>query len=478
MQMPPAADRRQLSQLFRSVVKILSVSDAPDYDQPWQTRGAVSSAGSGAIVATKNGPRVLTNAHCVENHAFIEVRRYGKSRKYVAKVEALGYECDLALLDIEDPAFYHGTVPIPLGELPELSDQVSVCGYPVGGERMSITNGVVSRIEIVRYAHRQRRLLAVQIDAAINAGNRGGPVIMEGKIVGVAFQALDEAEHIGYMIAVPVIEHFMRDVKDGRFEGFPSLGIVVQPLESRAHRRQLGLPKQIDGGILVNRIVHGGSASGTLREDDVLLEVDGTEIAADGTVEFRNGEMLSFDYVISRHHVGETVDVKIWRDGGALSCVVRLKAPKYLVAEERYDAPPTYFIYGGLLFVPLTRDYLRTWDDWWMTAPKQLVALYERGIPTSRRAQPVVLQKVLADSVNQGYHALESVLIYTCQGKRVRSLAHMIEIIASTQEDFVRFASEDGLRVVIDTKEAAQRSEKVLARFRVSADRSSDLLPG
>src|SRR5687768_11666949 len=172
--MQPREDKRELGRLLRSVVKILTVSDAPDYDQPWQTRGATSSAGSGAIIATARGPRVLTNAHCVENHAFIEVRRYGNAKRFVAMVEAVGYDCDLALLHVEDPEFYLSTVPIPLGELPDLSDEVSVYGYPIGGERISITNGVVSRIESIRYAHRQRRLLAVQIDAAINAGNSGG----------------------------------------------------------------------------------------------------------------------------------------------------------------------------------------------------------------------------------------------------------------------------------------------------------------
>src|SRR5690606_12633997 len=110
-------------------------------------------------------------------------------------------------------SFFAGTLPIPLGTLPHLSEQVSVCGYPVGGERISITQGIVSRIDLVQYAQSQRRLLAVQIDAAINQGNSGGPVIQDGVLIGVAFQALDDAEKIGYVIAVPVIEHFLEDVE-------------------------------------------------------------------------------------------------------------------------------------------------------------------------------------------------------------------------------------------------------------------------
>jgi S1-C subfamily serine protease len=476
MNIPPLEQKRDVQKLLRSVVKILTVSDAPDYDQPWQTRGPSSTAGSGVIISTARGPRVLTNAHCVENYAFVEARRYGNAHRFVAEVEAIGYECDLALLRIPDESFFAGTVPIPLGTLPDLSDEVSVFGYPIGGERLSITNGVVSRIESIPYAHRQRRLLAVQVDAAINAGNSGGPVLKDGAIVGVAFQALEDADQIGYMIAVPVIEHFLRDVEDGSRDGFPSLGIRAQALESDAHRRFLGLPAGREGGVLITQVAFQGSAWGTLERGDVLLSVDGVPIASDGTVEFRDGEMLSYDYVISRRHVGDTVECRVWRQGAELACVVRLRPPQYLVAEDRYDSPPTYYIYGGLLFAPLTRDYLKTWEDWWHQAPRSLVALYERGFPTPERTEAVILQKVLADAVNQGYSELESLVVERVNGEPVKNLRHLIEMVETSRGDFVQFETTHGLQIVLDRAEVRTRHPVILERFKVPQDRSPDLL--
>ncbi|MEQ9321912.1 MAG: trypsin-like serine protease, partial [Polyangiaceae bacterium] len=111
----PVSHRRELGTLLRSVVKVMCVSDAPDYDQPWQSDGPSSSSGSGAIIETSRGLRVLTNAHCVSNHVFIEVRRYGRAQKYEAEVEGLGHECDLALLRVDDDDFFQGTTPIPIG---------------------------------------------------------------------------------------------------------------------------------------------------------------------------------------------------------------------------------------------------------------------------------------------------------------------------------------------------------------------------
>ena len=109
----------------------------------------------------------------------------GDDEKHAAVVEALGNECDLALLrvdtlfpattddlegDDESQHQYMDLFAMPLGPLPALQDEVEVLGYPAGGDSLSITKGVVSRIEMQEYAQAGERLLAMQIDAAINPG--------------------------------------------------------------------------------------------------------------------------------------------------------------------------------------------------------------------------------------------------------------------------------------------------------------------
>jgi S1-C subfamily serine protease len=462
------------SELLRSVVKVLTVSDDPDYDQPWQTRGPSSSTGSGAIVRTKRGLRVLTNAHVVQNQVFVEVRRHGISEKYSAEVEGVGHECDLALLRVDQRDFFSGAKAIPLGKLPALSQHVSVLGYPIGGERLSVTQGVLSRIEVTSYAQSQRRLLAGQIDAAINAGNSGGPVVRNGRLVGVAFQSLEEGENIGYMIAEPVVRHFLDDLEDGTFDGFPDLGAVTRNLESEAHRRSLGLTES--HGVLVSDVVFGGSTWNALKRGDVLLEVDGTKIAADGTVPFARGSRIDYAYVVSLHHVGERIDLKVWRDHRVVRLNVELLPPRHLVAEDRYDVKPTYFIYGGLLFVPLTRDYLKTWGQhWWAHAPHALMAKYETAIRTPQQHEVVVLQKVLADPVNQGYHEMESIEVVRVQGKAIRNLLDLIRYVETATSEFVSFETADGATIVLNRRQATARMPHIMRRFGVPRDRSADL---
>jgi S1-C subfamily serine protease len=471
-------DRKPGKEVLRSVVKVYTVSDAPDYEQPWQTQGPVSSSGSGVIVKTKRGLRILTNGHVVENHVFTEVRRYGLSHKFVAEVEGVGHTCDLALLRVEDEEFFAGAHPIEIGGLPQLGDDISVLGYPIGGTRLSITRGVVSRIEMSSYAQSQRRLLAVQIDAAINAGNSGGPVVNGERLVGVAFQAYDEGQNIGYMIAGSVVRHFLKDMENGTFDGFPDLGLSTQTLESRSHRRSLGLTRATPGGVLVTGVSFEGSCWGILKPGDVLLEIDGVKVGADGGVRFRRGERLSYTYVVTRRHVGDHVAIRIWRKGRAKKLVIKLVPPRFLVPEDAYDVRPTYYVFAGLVFAPLSRDYLKTWgEDWPSEAPGDLLSLYEGGLRAADRTQIVVLQKVLADRTTQGYHDCSSMVIEQVDGHDIRDLSELIDRVEKGRGEFLRLETSEGYQIVIDREEAKRRSPGILRRYSVPVDRSVDLPP-
>jgi len=457
-----------------AVVKVLAVSDEPDYEQPWQTRGPQAITGSGAIVRTRRGLRVLTNAHVVQNQVFVEVKRHGRAEKFPATVEGVGHDCDLALLAVEDPAFFRGARPLPLGRLPPLSSGVSVLGYPIGGERLSVTQGVLSRVEMTPYSQSQRVLLAGQIDAAINSGNSGGPVVRGSGLVGVAFQSLEEGENIGYMIAEPVVRHFLADLEDGVFQGFPDLGAALQPLESPAHRRALGLPER--HGVLVASVAFGACAWKRLLPRDVLLELDGIRIAPDGTVPFRRGARLDLGYVVTSRFVGDVIAARIWRRGARHTVEIPLTPPVRLVPEARYDVKPTYYLFGGLLFVPLTRDYLQTWGrDWWQIAPRSLLHHYESGVRSPSRQEVVILQKVLADPLNRGYHRAESLEIVRVQGRRIRHLRELIALVEGARGEYVAFETAGGATLVLDRRQAVERGPIILQRYGVPRDRSPDL---
>ena len=156
--------------------------------------------------------------------------------------------------------FFKNMIPLKLGGIPELESTVSAYGYPIGGERMSVTTGIVSRIDFQLYTHSSiDQHLAIQISAQINPGNSGGPVMQNGKVVGVAFQGYsgDVAQGVAYMVPTPVINRFLKDVSDGHYDGYVDLGITFAKLQNPAQRRYLGL-KDDDRGVLVETVVAAG----------------------------------------------------------------------------------------------------------------------------------------------------------------------------------------------------------------------------
>jgi len=302
-------------------------------------------------------------------------------------------------------------------------------------------------------------------------------VVKDGELVGIAFEAMDEAENIGYMIGAPVVQHFLRDIEHGAQDSFPDLGIVIQQLESKAHRRSLGLSPSSHTGVLITGVVHGGSAAGILEKGDVLMMLDGKNVAADGSVRFRKGERIDLTYQVARRHVGDSMRVKIWRDGAIRRVELPMKPPNFLVAEDRYDVKPTYYLYGGLLFVPLSRDFLMTWgSEWWQEAPSEIVSVYENEICSASRSEIVLLQKVLADRVNQGYHEFETLIIDRVQGRKIRNLKQLIRIVESATDEFVRFHGRDGSMIVLERALVEKRNRSILRRYGVTLDRSEDLL--
>lgn len=70
---------------------------------------------------------------------------------------------ETALLTVNDDEFWEEVAIADLGELPALQDAVTVVGYPIGGDTISVTSGVVSRMEILSYAHGSTELLGLQV---------------------------------------------------------------------------------------------------------------------------------------------------------------------------------------------------------------------------------------------------------------------------------------------------------------------------
>jgi len=453
-----------------SVVKIFTVSSQPDYYQPWQNQGQQQSSGSGFVIS---GNRILTNAHNIANQTFIMVRKQSEPKRYIAKLEFAGHDCDLAILKVDDADFFKDLPPMELGEMPELQDKVSVLGYPIGGDNISVTEGVVSRIEPITYSHSGANLLAVQIDAAINPGNSGGPVMDNGKVVGVAFQGLSKAQNIGFIIPMPVIRHFLKDIEDGAFSGFPDCPFDPMKMENPDLRRWIGMtPEQ--SGIMIKDLPPMLKKKDIFRINDVVLAIDGVKVANDATVPFRKSEVIFFANMIWEKYIGDNCRFTILRDKKVINVNFKLERLERLVPPRTFDKLPVFFIIGGLVFVPLTTNYLDCWGGYWMKAPRELVNLLFDGEITAKRDEVVVLSMVLADSVNMGYQEINAAAVIKANGVKLKNLKHLIDIIENMDSGFLELELQTKEKVVLDISTIRKSTPEILSRYRIPADRSAN----
>jgi len=178
-----------------AVVLVRVTSQGRSVAQPWVATGVESSSGSGVMIEPG---LILTNAHVVENATFIQVELLHVDDPVEARVEAMNHQVDLALLRVDLPEGFTLSAP-RVGDLPRMRDRVVIGGYPIGGNEISFTAGVVSRIDVDFYSQSGIKNLMVQTDAAINPGNSGGPVFdaESGDLVGVATQYNTEGESLG-----------------------------------------------------------------------------------------------------------------------------------------------------------------------------------------------------------------------------------------------------------------------------------------
>lgn len=461
-----------------SVIKIYTTQASPDYFTPWRLLTPRQSSGSGTVIA---GNQILTNAHVIADASYVQAQKHNDPKRYQARVSFVSHDADLALITVDDPSFFVDLNPLPIGDLPQPLQEVSVYGYPIGGKSLSITKGILSRVEHQVYAHASSYLLAGQIDAAINPGNSGGPVIVNEEIVGVVMQANagGRAENLGYFVPPSIIRHVLTDSEDQIHDGFPDLGFRTQTLDSPAAKAAYGL-SQDQNGVLVIKVFDSSPAVSLLQENDVILKIDDYDIADDGSIRITEDILTDYKHAIDLHHIGEMINITYSRNGKVRTeQVLAGKGLKSysLVAGEEFDKVPEYYIYGGVLFAPLNMNLIKRWgNDWGRTAPVSLLQARNEWSSPSRRELVVALQ-VLAADVNLGYHDWRNWIVDTVNGEQVIDFAHFAQLVKNDTSPNVVFENSNGYQMVINRADAIASEQAILDQYRIPSAYSMGLFP-
>jgi S1-C subfamily serine protease len=415
------------------VVKIHAIHQTPDVLRPWAKNSPQQVKGSGVVI---EGRRILTNAHVVRYASQIYVQPNQSADRIPAHVEAMTASMDLAVLKLDDDSFFdkRGTIAFA-DDLPRVKDPINVYGYPTGGSELSVTQGIVSRIEYTDYYY-QVSGLRIQVDAALNFGNSGGPAVSDGKLVGLVFSLIQNAQSIGYLIPVEEIQLFLADIADGRYDGKPQLYDYLQTVENEALRRRLNLPAGVTGVMVTEP--YRQDPDYPLKEWDVITRIGDTPIDSEGKVEVRYDLRLSALYLVQKLAKNGDVDVTVFRDGKLIPVRIPVQSHRELVMPYLLNANPRYFILGPLVFSQATQDYVER-----VTGQRPLPASQQNSpLITRRYDRPrfdgeelvVVSSPMFPDRITKGYDDPEHFVVSEINGHRVKSLRDLVQFLHDDRE--------------------------------------------
>ncbi|MFA9273955.1 MAG: trypsin-like peptidase domain-containing protein [Candidatus Aquirickettsiella gammari] len=468
-----------VAHLEKSVVKVFSTLRGPDPFKPWGKSSPQEVTGSGVVI---EGRRILTNAHVVEYASQVQIQTGQEGDKVSATVVAISRGMDLAVLKLDDEKFFdtHAAV-VRSNKLPEVTDAVFAYGYPTGGNSLSITKGIVSRIEFVDYDGSTGGL-RIQIDAAINPGNSGGPVIAGEKMIGLAFSGLMNAQNIGYIIPNEEIEIFLKDIVDNKYDGKPSLLDVTQTLENPTVREYLKLDKNVEGCIVHKP--YEGAANHGLQEWDVITHIGDTPIDNQCMVKLKPSVRVMFKYKVQQVAMNGKVPLGIIRAGKAMQVQAPVYTSRPHLIGDLQGGYPSYFIWGPIVFSRATVEYLSFLSN---NAPalngyaynaSPLVTL--RGeMPTKEREELVVVSSpFFPHKLVTGYSNRFGSVIYSINGVPIKSLKHLVSLLRDIQDDLIviHYDQRYGETMVLPRKAMLAETEGVLSDNGIRSQGSADMM--
>jgi len=450
----------------KSLVKITVTSQDVNHSAPWKRLTPEKSVLSGCLIESEF---ILTHSASMEKAVLIEIVKPGESRRYEADLILYDRQSSLAFLKARDSSFYKEMIPLKLSEVKKPKDEVSFYSWDNGG-RFRIYKARYLKTDI-EYLNGSGFSLYHQFDQDAQQINEGNPVIYKDRLYGISSYR-DTAKKIVYVSA---LENLHRILKDMKLEGMPLFHISSVYMKGDKNlKKSLGL-NQSEEGIYISDITYVSSGYETLQQKDVILEIDGYNIDDQGLIEYPPYGKINYKAVISLlHQVGDTVEMKIFREGAYENIQFELipyNETKFTIPPRSENAIPDFFLFGGLLFQELSLDYLKTWGKEWEKIGDTRMLFYANNnavLPDSKIKRYVILNKVFPHEINTGYQSYSQLILSTINDTEITDLKNAWDIIQKS-EGYIRFKFIGGTLVVLDKEKAEKVSEELLKGYQIPA---------
>lgn len=466
---PSSAERPSVWE--QSIVTLKVDRNRPDYFQPWSSE--LENIQKSAVVVEDH--RLLTTADGLRNSTLIRVQREGSGPWWNVDIVWIDDHADLALLKVDDPAFWKGLRSAHLAQTVPRKGRVQLRRWQNGNLEdwsADITKLVLdwSRTGILK-------LLKFDITTKMPAGGWSEIVTRGADLLGLTDMQNDSVLRAipAPMIRLAMNAHPLKSGIASREMG--RIDFAWQPAENPHTLRFLGLTHTPYGGVIVNNLPIESRKSRVLKPRDIILEIDGQAVDMHGSILDSEYGSLPFEYLAVRNkYAGDILSMKVWRDGHILSLSYVLPSPTEtsgLVTRAMGDHPPEYLIAGGLVFQPLTLSYLESWgQDWGTLAPFRLT-YYTREFPTPNLPSILILSQVLPDTYNLGYQDIRTLAVKSVNGRPVHKLIELIEALRHPIKGYhsIEFLNDKQVgRILLEASEMDAATQRVLERYDIRQD--------
>jgi hypothetical protein len=454
-----------------AIIHIEVTSKEYSYVQPW-ARSEQKVIKTGVVLPDH---QIITTASGVADQTLIRLQKGGGGLFSLGRVVWVDYQANLAVLTTDEKDFWTGLQPARLADPAPVTGSAHILHWeddhlddrPGDIERMLVDNSVLSFVSVP----------FLKIDSTVTGGGFGEAAIQGDRLIGLVCQQGSDS-----IAAIP--SSFIASILKARaaktYTGLGYFDFTWDPVQNPLCLDYLKLPGPARGVIIKETGLKPGVAS-LVKPRDVLLEVDGFKIDAEGNYHDPDYKKLSLENLSSRGKwAGMTCQFKIWRDGKEQEITYRLTKAEYsdeLVPNQTFDQEPQYVLAGGFVFVPLTDDYLRSWGaNWREEAPFRLF-YYNLEKVTPQHPERVVLSQVLPDEVNIGYESLRNTVVDEINGMPIKRISDVTEALKKPQNGFDVFtfaAGEPIRKAVLEADAIDTANQKIMARFHIPYDHVLD----
>ena len=466
----PLGKEKQLA-----LVRVNVTGQPYDYFRPWQKKAPQSKRALGAVLSRG---RVLVTADLVANQNFVELERAESGEKSAANVQVIDYEANLAVLVPQEKNFLDGITPLDIAGDTVVGDRLAAWQLESTGALIA-TEGLVTTIQMTRYPVDVGQFLTYRVSISMQYRENSYtiPLVKNNKLAGLLLRYDPRAQMVD-AIPAPIITHFLKEADSPQYRGFPSAGFSFFPTRDPQLRKFAGETGKPAGVYVTSVEPDMPAMKAGLQVGDIVTSIANHEIDQNGNyVDPLYGKIEFTNLITARAFAGDVMPFQIQREGKPMQLNVTLehREPKdYVIPPYAIDDPPSYFVFGGLIFQELSRQYLKEWGpNWLREAPQRLVYLdrFQSELFPEGARRIVILSQVLPSTNTIGYDELAYLTVKKVNGKEIKSLKDLADAVKQPLDGgFIKIETEeDPKQIELDAAAVAAEANSLQENYGISS---------